>query len=116
MAEQIGYIFKVGSRIHHLTCNRVTEKMSTTPRLGREARLEQSPMDKLADSRSAAPWAMRWLGMKENGSIDTVGTGELQVRSKGSSDLVWQGQNSLSPGLPGSDTNNATMPIHVVES
>jgi hypothetical protein len=40
----------------------------------------------------------------------------LQVRSKGSADLVWQGYNSLSPGFTGSDTNYATMPIQLVES
>jgi hypothetical protein len=116
MAEQIGYVFKVGSRIHHLTCYRVTEEMSTTPRFSREARLEQAPMDKLTDSRSPAPRPMRRLSVKENGSINTFGTSKLQVRGKGTPDLVWQGHNSLSPGFTGSDTNYATMPIQLVES
>jgi hypothetical protein len=68
-------------------------------------------MDKLTDSRSPTPRPMRWMGVKENGSISTVGTSKLQVGSKGSADLVWQRYNSLSPGFAGRDTNYATMPI-----
>ncbi len=116
MAEQIGDLLQADPGIHHLTRHGMAEQMSAPPRRSWEARLQQASMDELTDGRSPRPGAMRRLRLEEEGALRTGWTGLPEIGGYGSTDLFRQGQHPLASCLPGTDVNEALLPVEIVES